>query len=977
MNQPFFSRRIRIGRNYHVSCGFLIMVALTFTLPLIWMGQRRALLSNRNDVKEWLPENFLETATHHWFQKHFPHEQFVLVSWPGCTLDDDRLELFARKLVPVTEPEAPPGTTQAQSTREPTYETKYFRNVLTGQRLIKDLQARYPELSEKQIFRRLEGSLIGKDHNKTCLVVTLAETYRGKELRAVLETLRVIARECNIEPVPKPDTRNFVAKAAGHAGAFVKEIVVGRNPAHDGIRMGGPPVDNSEIDREGERTLMRLAGLSALVGLGISYLCFRSVRLTLMVFSIAVLAAGAGLALVFFASLFYSHATVDAILLSMPSLVYVLAISGAIHIINYYHDAIRDNGLTGAPELALRHGWIPCSLAALTTSLGLGSLCSSDLIPIAKFGFFSALGVLATLVLLFLVLPACLSLWPSRKFAEELASRPNHDAEDSIIVRSWQKIGGFVVGHNRLVSAGCLVLMVVFAVGLSRMQTSVKLMKLFSDDARIIYDYGWLEHHIGPLVPMEVVIRVDNEKCKLNLVQRMRMARDVEYAIERRLPEDVGGALSAATMAPDIGKTSRRADVRLGYSTRDSATSRRIDKHRDKFQDYLTVDMDSAERKIAEGTLADPTLAELGITGENARRLEAGGLKTLTAIAEHCRREADEAETNNPIRENLVSVRGIGPEQAAVVAERIDHWRVAHGEELWRVSARVWALTDLDYSLFVSTVRNVVENVLDSNYRRPLDAAGRPAQNKYGRPLAGIEGIEVTYTGLVPLVYKAQHALMDGLYKSLAMAFALIAIVMMLVLRSFSAGMLSMIPNIFPVVIIFGGMSWMGILIDVGSMMTASVALGVAVDDTLHYLFWFRHGLDDGHDRKGAAMFAYKRCATAMTQTTLIGGLGLAVFAVSTFTPTQRFGVLMLAMLSAALVGDLIFLPALLTSPLGRFFDRSRHRRKPTAKNGLPPDDAQAPLAECAEDADIVPLESEPATLPLHANRRRRSHKAS
>ena len=57
-----------------------------------------------------------------------------------------------------------------------------------------------------------------------------------------------------------------------------------------------------------------------------------------------------------------------------------------------------------------------------------------------------------------------------------------------------------------------------------------------------------------------------------------------------------------------------------------------------------------------------------------------------------------------------------------------------------------------------------------------------------------------------------------------------------------------------------------------------------------------------------------------MTQTTLIGGLGLAVFAFSTFTPTQCFGVMMLALLTAALIGDLVFLPALLAGPLGKYF---------------------------------------------------------
>ena len=102
--------------------------------------------------------------------------------------------------------------------------------------------------------------------------------------------------------------------------------------------------------------------------------------------------------------------------------------------------------------------------------------------------------------------------------------------------------------------------------------------------------------------------------------------------------------------------------------------------------------------------------------------------------------------------------------------------------------------------------------------------------------------------------------------------------------------------------------------------------MGVAVDDTIHFLSWFRSGLDDGLSRKEAILLAYRRVATAMTQTTAIGGIGLSIFAFSTFTPTQQFGTLMLALLAAALVGDLFFLPALLASPLGKVFDRKQKK---------------------------------------------------
>jgi hypothetical protein len=82
--------------------------------------------------------------------------------------------------------------------------------------------------------------------------------------------------------------------------------------------------------------------------------------------------------------------------------------------------------------------------------------------------------------------------------------------------------------------------------------------------------------------------------------------------------------------------------------------------------------------------------------------------------------------------------------------------------------------------------------------------------------------------------------------------------------------------------------------------------------------------LDAGLARVEAIRGAYRRVARAMAQTTAIGGLGMAVFALSTFTPTQRFGTLMLVLMAAALVGDLVFLPALLVGPLGRLFGRGK-----------------------------------------------------
>jgi predicted RND superfamily exporter protein len=173
---------------------------------------------------------------------------------------------------------------------------------------------------------------------------------------------------------------------------------------------------------------------------------------------------------------------------------------------------------------------------------------------------------------------------------------------------------------------------------------------------------------------------------------------------------------------------------------------------------------------------------------------------------------------------------------------------------------------------------------------------------------------------VVPIVYKAQRMLLDSLIQSTFWSVITITPLLMWIARSASAGLVAMLPNVLPILMVFGGMGWMNIDVDVGSMMTASIALGVAVDDTIHYLNWFREELDRLGDRKQAILAAYKHCATPTLQAATISGLGLSIFAISTFTPTQRFGMLMLVILWLGAVAELIFFPALLAGPLGMVF---------------------------------------------------------
>lgn len=119
-----------------------------------------------------------------------------------------------------------------------------------------------------------------------------------------------------------------------------------------------------------------------------------------------------------------------------------------------------------------------------------------------------------------------------------------------------------------------------------------------------------------------------------------------------------------------------------------------------------------------------------------------------------------------------------------------------------------------------------------------------------------------------------QEVLLRDLFASFLSAFGLVAIVVVIVLRSVTAGLLAALPNLFPAVIIFGIMGWLAVPVDIGAMMTAGVALGIAVDDTFHFLTWYRRGIRDGLQSYDAVQKASDRCARAIIQTTLICGLG-------------------------------------------------------------------------------------------------------
>jgi predicted RND superfamily exporter protein len=165
-------------------------------------------------------------------------------------------------------------------------------------------------------------------------------------------------------------------------------------------------------------------------------------------------------------------------------------------------------------------------------------------------------------------------------------------------------------------------------------------------------------------------------------------------------------------------------------------------------------------------------------------------------------------------------------------------------------------------------------------------------------------------TGIVPLLMDMQGYLIESQIKTFALAFVLVFISIALLLKSARIGMVSMIPNLIPIAITLGVMGYAGINLDVATIMIASVAIGISVDDTIHFLYRFKEEFKKDGDHYLAIQRTLSGVGRALIFTTVVATCGFLVFCLSNFKAIQYFGLLTGITMVSAIIADLLILPS-------------------------------------------------------------------
>ena len=171
--------------------------------------------------------------------------------------------------------------------------------------------------------------------------------------------------------------------------------------------------------------------------------------------------------------------------------------------------------------------------------------------------------------------------------------------------------------------------------------------------------------------------------------------------------------------------------------------------------------------------------------------------------------------------------------------------------------------------------------------------------------------LEIECTGTTVVALRTNDYLVQSLVNSLGIALLFISIVMAFMFRKKSILFASLVTNLIPIFTVLGVLSWLGVSIRPPTAMTFSVALGIAVDDSLHFLLRYRRELKEGMNRVEAIRATIMNTGSALMITTAILVSGFSVLLLSAFLPTYQFGLLSAGMIGTALLCDLTLLPAL------------------------------------------------------------------
>jgi predicted RND superfamily exporter protein len=474
-----------------------------------------------------------------------------------------------------------------------------------------------------------------------------------------------------------------------------------------------------------------------------------------------------------------------------------VGVADAIHMISKYDDA-RESGFSKHNSIIemLKTLGSATFLTSLTTAIGFATLFTSTVMPMRRFGIYTAAGVLIAYLVTIFFLPVILSRLKSKRIFDEKSG------SFYPLLQKWlNKLAGLNrLNYRKVVILGLLVT-VIFSIGITKIEVNGKVFDDVGDDTELMQDSHFFSEQIAPQFPMEFLINT----------------------------EEPDGALSVDLL-------------------------QRVSQFEQKLLEYPEI-----HRVVGLHTLM----------GEVHRVLTDG------------ERNKD---LNNPL-----------PESDQAIAQYTLLMEINEADELYN-------LVDFDYRKLRITAQTE-----DAGSKRINEI--RDEFRSEMKRLFPDE--EVTVTGTTILSADLTDKIVYSLAWSIMLAIIAITLIMATLFKSFKMALIALVPNLIPLLIVGGVMGYAGVDIKPSTAVIFTIALGIAVDDSIHYLARFRIEYLKSKAMLPSLTATTVRTGRAIIVTSLILIAGFGTLITSAFTSTAMMGILVCTTIFGALLADLFVLPSL------------------------------------------------------------------
>jgi uncharacterized protein len=655
----------------------------------------------------------------------------------------------------------------------------------------------------------------------------------------------------------------------------IEEIALEYEQHFGRIRFAGLPHIRVVIAKRIMDEMYIFIGLAILVTSILIFIFFRSLRIVLICNTVVFIAVIWSLGTI---GMFGFNLSI--LMALIPPLIIVIGIPNCIFLMTKFHQEVVEHGnkMKAIQRIIVKIG-NATFLTNLTTALGFSTFIFTNSDKLIQFGIIASINIMALFILSITIIPILVS-WNKLPKARHLKHLQNKYT--SILLDKFIRLST----HKRpLVYTVTAILIAVSLVGLSKVEATGNLTGDLPEGDAILEDVNFISEHFGGAIPFEIMVEYKEPGRLLSKNTLTRLEQVQELLDEKGM---FSKSLSIVDMMKFINM-SFYGNSPQRYKLMTNQDLRFIKPYIDKFRDEY-----ESEGVFGLKELLDTNAMVLRI---RSQMLDLGSYE-IADLGKELNTEIDAILNPDKAKlEDLYDNLEKGDFNAyQVIAMEHNNVISKLGKELAQGDEALMFQFDENPSL--------IESYKDKPVFLP--AMRKAIDNQY---------YNFTLTGTSVVAAEGTQYLVKNLLTSLFFAIMIISILMAILFRSWRMVVASLIPNFIPLIVTAGVMGFFHIPIKPSTILVFSIAFGISVDDTIHFLAKYRMELKTRAWAQGACVInALKETGLSMFYTSIILFCGFNMFSLSQFGGTQALGMLVSLTLIVAMVTNLVLLPSILLS---------------------------------------------------------------